>query len=155
MTTAITLESIKAEQTKLAEMIANFEKLQAATPAIYFPEATIGLKSGEHYAGLILSKDGEPSYHLILLPGDAESIDWSDAKAWATGQGGELPTRREQSLLFANLKEEFQGAWYWSSEESQSASGCAWRQCFSYGSQTSYHESGELRARAVRRLIIE
>jgi hypothetical protein len=112
------------------------------------------LKPGEKYAGIILGKDGAPDHHLILLPGEAESIKWEDAKKWATKAGGELPTRREQSLLHANLKEEFQPRWYWSSEQHASGSGYAWIQDFNDGYQLNYHELHEFRARAVRRLAI-
>jgi hypothetical protein len=72
----------------------------------------IELQPGERYAGMILGKDGDPSYHLVLLPGQQDDITWEKAMEWAAKQGGEyvsnLPTRREQSLLFANLKEEFE-----------------------------------------------
>ncbi len=154
--TTITLESIKAEQTKLAELIANFEKQAITRAEFHFPETIIELAPGEHYAGLIISRDGEPSHHLILLPGDAKGLNWTDAKAWATGQGGELPTRREQSLLFANLKDEFERAWYWSCEAYEQDTASAWCQNFSTGSQVSLHKSlNHCRARAVRRLIIQ
>ncbi len=150
---SITLQEIKAQQTKLAEMIAAFDA-QART-SIQFPEQLIELASGEHYAGIIIGKDGEQSYHLILLPGDGGAVDWEDAKAWAKEQGGELPTRREQSLLFANLKEHFESAWYWSSEQHPSDGGFAFYQHFGHGNQDYGSTYGELRARAVRRLTIE
>ena len=106
--TTITLESIKAEHAKLADLIAAFEK-QHEPSALLFPEVTIELAQDEHYAGLIVGKDGEPSYHLVLLPGQAGDISWDKAMEWASKQGGEsiasLPTRREQALLYANLKE--------------------------------------------------
>ncbi|WP_034301013.1 DUF1566 domain-containing protein [Herbaspirillum sp. RV1423] len=111
------------------------------------------LKVGEKYAGLLLGKDGMPDQHIFLLPGEAESIEWAPAKEWATSIGGELPTRREQSLLFANLKEEFASAWYWSVEPS--GTGWAWYQHFSRGDQYCDHTRNALRARAVRRLVIE
>lgn len=66
------------------------------------------MKTGEQYAGILLGKDGTPDQHIFLLPGEAESIKWQAAKDWAASAGGDLPTRREQSLLFANLKEAFQ-----------------------------------------------
>jgi hypothetical protein len=99
----LTLESIQAEQSKLAAMIAKFAE-QSITEYI-FPRAEIALKLGEHYAGIILGKNGESSYHLILLAESRKSIRWKDALDWAESINGELPTRREQSLLFANLKE--------------------------------------------------
>jgi len=154
--TTITLESIKAEHAKLADMITAFEKQQEPS-ALFFPEVTINLAPGEHYAGLLLGKDGELRYHLVLLPGQADDITWDKAMEWAGKQGGEyvasLPTRREQALLYANLKEEFEERAYWSCEAHES--GWAWSQLFRYGTQTSYGRIIELRARAVRRLVIE
>ena len=156
--TIITLESIKAEHIKLADMIAAFEK-QHEPSALFFPEATINLAPGEHYAGLVIGKDGEPSYHLVLLPGQADDITWEKAMEWASKQGGDsvasLPTRREQALLYANLKEEFEERAHWSCEAHESESGWAWSQYFGYGHQSNCHKRHEFRARAVRRLPIE
>ena len=113
------------------------------------------LKAGEHYAGIALGEDGEPDHHLILLAGEAESVNWAQAKDFAAKAGGELPTRREQSLLFANLKEQFQSCWYWSGEQRASISDCAWVQYFGSGGQSSGgRKNGGCRARAVRRLVI-
>jgi len=151
----ITLNDIKTEQSRLAEMIAAFEA-QGAMSTITIPEMQIELKEGEHYAGIVLGKIGESNFHLILLPGEAESVNWADAQAWAEKAGGWLPTRSEQALLFANLREQFKSAWYWSGEEYVSAPEYAWVQSFSYGVQSYGHKDGsELRARAVRRLIIQ
>lgn len=148
----ITLEDLKAEQTKLAEMIAKFES--QATTTFFFPGSEIDLAAGEHYAGLIIGKDGNPSYHLVLLPGDIEA-NWEKSKAWAKYHGGELPNRREQSLLFANLKEQFKESYYWSSEQQAYNSHYAWYQYFGNGYQSGDIKNVELRARAVRRLEIE
>ncbi len=158
--TQITLEAIKADLTRLAELIAQFEAQPASEcEQIHFPEVLIDLSHGEHYAGLIVGKDGEPSYHLVLLPGEAEEIPFVEANEWAVRQGGEyeasLPTRREQALLYANLKEQFQSAWYWSCEPYASDAGCAWCQYFLSGSQSISHQRLQVRARAVRRLILE
>lgn len=151
----LTLDAIKAEQNKLADMIAAFEAQAKTCFVMHFPETQIELRQGERYAGLITAKDGDCSYHLILLPGDADDINWENAKAWATGQGGELPTRREQSLLFANLNDQFENRGYWSCEQHSSEPGLAWYQYFYYVGQYYHHKTNELRARAVRRLIIE
>ena len=112
------------------------------------------LKPGEEYAGIILGKNGEQDYHLILLPGEIDRATWDKSMAWAKAGIGQLPTRREQSLLFANLREHFKAAWYWTREQHAAASGCAWFQNFGNGYQTSIHKSYEGRARAVRRLPI-
>jgi hypothetical protein len=113
------------------------------------------LKEGEQYAGLILGKDGAPDHHLILLPGDAEDVTWAAARQWATMAGGELPTRRELSLLFANLKDQFHRVWYWSSEPSELRSQLVWGQNFTSGIQTMYGRPFHGRARAVRRVAAE
>ncbi len=111
-------------------------------------------RKGEHYAGIILGKDGEPDYHLFLIPGESESANWEDSKKWAASVGGELPTRREQSMLFANLKELFKSAWYWSREQHAAGSSSAWYQYFGDGDQYYIIKSYKLRAVAVRRLEI-
>lgn len=113
------------------------------------------LSKGEEYAGIILGKDGEPDYHLILLPSEAESVTWQQAKDFAKEASGELPTRREQALLFANLKEHFKAEWYWSGKQHESGSDGAWTQDFSNGGQDWDYKDYGLRARAVRRLIIQ
>ena len=112
------------------------------------------LKPGELYAGILLGKDNQPDQHIILLPGDQSGLTWAKAKEFAKKAGGELPTRREQSLLFANLREEFQRDWYWSGEQHASVAGYAWCQNFSLGTQLTTHKTSQLRARAVRRLPI-
>ena len=148
----VTLEAIKAQQNILAKMIANFEA-HAKTDYV-IPEATIVLHAGERYAGLILDEEGNPAYHLMLLPGEKDGIEWAAAKEWAAEQGGELPTRREQSLLFANLKDQFIPDYYWSSEQYKAIADHAWYQSFRHGTQDGNGFSAELCARAVRRVFI-
>ncbi|MBI3096381.1 MAG: DUF1566 domain-containing protein [Rhodocyclales bacterium] len=104
---------------------------------------------------MILGEKGEPDHHLFVMPGETKGVTFQQAQKWAKEQGGDLPTRREQSLLYANLKEHFQPAWYWSCEQHASFSDYAWSQYFGYGSQYDSLKSFEGRARAVRRLIIE
>jgi hypothetical protein len=92
---------------------------------------------------------GSPSHHLILLPGEAVDVTWQQAKDWAASVRGELPTRQEQALLYANVKREFQPRWHWSGEQCSDSD--AWGQGFSYGNQGDDNKSYEGRARAVRR----
>ncbi len=113
------------------------------------------LKPGEVYAGLILGQDGAPDHHLIVIPGEAEKVTFAEAQKWARKQGGDLPTRREQRVLFANAKEAFTPEWYWSGEINASVARYAWFQDFTFGSQSGGHVYDHCRARAVRRLIIE
>jgi hypothetical protein len=112
------------------------------------------LIDGEHYAGLILGKDGQRDHHLVLLPGEAQDVSWATAREWARGRGGELPTRRELALLYANLREHFQRRWYWSSEPQEPRAQLVWGQNFTSGIQTMYGRPFPGRARAVRRLPV-
>jgi len=112
------------------------------------------LNPGEVYAGLVLDDTGKPSHHLVLLPGDAQGVTWQGAINWAATVGGELPTRSEQSLLFANAKQHIEPDWYWSAESHSNVS-CAWGQSFSYGGQSLGRKSSEERARSVRRIALE
>jgi hypothetical protein len=110
------------------------------------------LLDGEQYAGLILGKDGKPDHHLVLLPGEAQEVSWTMAREWAQGNGGELPTRRELALLYANLREQFERVWYWSCEPQEPRAQLVWGQNFTSGIQTMYGRPFRGRARAVRRL---
>jgi hypothetical protein len=148
----ITLEDIVSQQSRINDMIEAF-KTQALPSERRIPAVTIPLAAGEKFAGMVLAQDGGVDYFLILLPGDTESVTWSQAREWAAERGGHLPTRREQSLLFANLKDEFEAEYYWSDEQHESNSGWAWCQYFHDGYQGDYHQYDELRARAVRRFI--
>lgn len=112
------------------------------------------LKEGEIWAGVILGTEGEADHHLILLPGKAASLNWDEAKAFASNAGGELPTRREQSLLYSNLKKEFKDDCYWSGEQHAGDSVYAWYQYFINGNQYIYYKYLKLRVRAVRRQFI-
>jgi hypothetical protein len=112
------------------------------------------LKEGELYAGLILGRQGEPDHHLILLPGSAADVSWPAARDWTAERGGMLPTRRELALLFANLREEFDRAWYWSSEQHETRAQLVWGQNFASGIQTVYGRPFRGNARAVRRIDI-
>lgn len=112
----------------------------------------VALNPGEIYVGVVL-KDGRPdqAHHLILLPGDADEITWDKARAWATEQGGELPTREEALLLFRTQREQFKDDDYWTSEAYAGDDAYAWIQYVYDGCQGYWHKASELRARAVRR----
>ena len=148
----ITLERIEAEHSRIAALIEEFKKQPRATE-VQLAAVTIPLAAGERLAGQILNEDGTLSHYLILLPGQADDVNWNAAREWAIEQGGELPTRREQSLLFANLKGEFEDRYYWSGEQHEENSGWAWYQYFLDGYQFFNYQNYEFRARAVRRFI--
>ena len=116
------------------------------------PAAIGAAFGGGIYAGISRGVDGAPDEHLVLLPGEAVDVDWEAAGAFAASVGGELPTRAEQALLYANLKDQFEPRWYWSG--TQAGPSTAWYQHFDNGNQYYVHRSYEGRARAVRRLPI-
>lgn len=111
------------------------------------------LKKGEILVGGFIAPDGQASW-TILLPGDKNNVNWQDALAWAKKQGGDLPSRPEQVLLFAQHKDKFEQRAYWSNTQPAGAAGSAWFQFFVWGNQINYGVSAKLRARAVRRVPI-
>ena len=112
------------------------------------------LTEGEIYVGAIGDAAGN-LHHVILLPGDNDDATHEAQLEWAKSVGGDLPTRIEQAMLWANHRDQFKKDWYWSNETHRSESGWAWYQFFSYGHQCNTSRRNELRARAVRRLVIE
>ena len=115
------------------------------------------LNEGERYAGIVIdSATGQPTHHLILLPGETKSIAWPDALTWAEQAGGALPTRQEQALLYANLKQAFEPTtWYWTSEQCAGGASSAWTQYFDDGGQYIRDKGNKGRVRAVRRFMID
>jgi hypothetical protein len=101
-----------------------------------------------------LSLENERPVALVLLPGEFEGT-WKDTVAWAEKQGGVLPSRIDQLVLFKNLKSEFKETYYWSGEEYAPDPDYAWGQCFSYGGQFFSHKVSAWRARAVRRVVLK
>jgi len=109
------------------------------------------------YAGMARNYDGGPAHDLVLLKAKSPEISmtWQAAMDWAKSIGADLPTRKEQALLFANLGDEFQNDAYWSNEPYAGNADYAWYQNFAYGDQWHSHKSHELLAVAVRRIPIQ
>jgi hypothetical protein len=150
----ITIDQIKEEHAKVAQMIATFEANQKIASAYPITLSLPQLNSGEKYVGAIISADGTKRDHIILLPETKVDINWTDAMAWAKSIGGDLPNRCESALLFATMKDQFEPKWHWTNEQHADDSDYAWVQTFDYGSQYYTHKSFNYRARAVRRLSI-
>lgn len=138
---------------QLATEVAETLRTQVASSPQYLRVGQVSPEFGM-YAGIARGAEGQPDHHVFLIAGEAEGVTWDKAVAWAAEVGGELPTRREQSILFANLGEEFQPNWYWSSEQHAGFSDRAWGQYFVVGNQFYGLMSYAGRARAVRRLTI-
>lgn len=118
-------------------------------------ELTTALLDGETYAGLIVGKNNQFNYHVVLLPDVAKDKSWMSAISWAGEHGGVLPSCRELSLLFANLREHFERKWYWSSEPDPVRSQLVWGENFASGIQTAYGRQFKGHARAIRRVSSE
>ena len=130
----------------------NYSDALSALELLAGPGAIGSAFAGGMYAGIIRGANGRPDEHLVLLDGDTDGVTWDAACAWAAAKGATLPTRAEHRLLMANLPDQFQKRWYWSSE--QAGPSFAWVQGFDDGSQFDDGRSCEGRARAVRRLEI-
>ena len=148
---------LRSWEEKKKAIDAAYFALQMATGALPKVATTAAIAigtafAGGIYAGISRGVDGAPDQHLVLLPGDADDVDWEAACAFAASVSGELPRRAEQALLYANLKDQFQSRWYWSSE--QAGPSYAWGQGFDDGFQYGGDRSYECRARAVHRLPI-
>lgn len=111
------------------------------------------LAEGERYIGGTIAADGTVT-HVILLPGDIKA-NWQKSGEWAASIGGTLPTRVEQAMLFATARDAFKKDAYWSCQEDEPFARWAWYQHFSDGIQIYRRKRNELRARAVRRLVIQ
>ena len=111
------------------------------------------LSEGEIYIGAVGDRNGD-FHHVILLPGDNGDATWQAQMDWAKSIGGDLPSRVEQAMLWANFRDQFQKEWYWSNEVHHRESRWAWCLHFLNGYQDDNSQGYELRARAVRRLPI-
>jgi hypothetical protein len=149
----VTLEAIKARQDELADLIAKFAAPAPAAVLHIYRGVEVALRPGERYAGPVLDAEGKVLYHLILMaekPPEG-AMPWKDALAWASSEGGALPTRKEVALLYANCKPHLEGAWHWTADEYESNRDFAWITNFVNGYQGSTHKGNDLLARAVRR----
>ena len=107
---------------------------------------------GGIFAGLTTKPDGTHCA-VVLLPGYAEGLTWSLAKAWAKAQGGELPSRPVAAMPFANVKASLKKPkWHWTSEEYDAS--FAWGCYFGHGAQGYYRKSYEGSVVAVRYITI-
>lgn len=66
----------------------------------------------------------------------------------------EVPAQTLAEAFQKGAEQAFDTGWYWTSTQHASHSDYAWSQHFNYGNQICHGKYGELRARAVRRLIL-
>ncbi|CBJ38298.1 Conserved protein of unknown function [Ralstonia solanacearum CMR15] len=116
----------------------------------------IALAEGEVYLCGCVDSNGDVT-HTILLPGEAgKRLNWPDAMEWAKSMNADLPTRAELVIAYEQHRSQFKDAAYWSNtqDDDPEYAGWAWYQDFLNGYQSRSPQSNELRARAVRRLVI-
>ena len=108
---------------------------------------------GGTFAGVITKPNG--IYHAVVrLNARCEYLNWSDAKAWAKEQGGELPTRFMFALIWSSKHLSLTPEWYWSADEFNAT--YAWRCFFGYSYQSGcLQKANELTAVAVRLIELE
>jgi hypothetical protein len=149
----LTLEVIEAKHNELSKLIAQF-KADANKPTTwFFPEVSIELAPGERYAGAVLTETGHIDHHLVLMAARPEGkLEWQAAMDWAASVGGDLPSRQEQALLYANCKPHMKPEWHWSNETHENDASYAWGCYFSNGGQVNLRKSYEGSAVAVRRI---
>lgn len=114
---------------------------------------------GGTFRGLLRNAEGAT---VVLVLADAvpnKRMTWPDAMSWANEQSADghadftLPSREEGRLLQATSHESFEHAWHWLSEDAGGS--YAWAQSFGDGYQNDFHKLYELRARAVRRFVLQ
>ncbi|MEF3068101.1 DUF1566 domain-containing protein [Pandoraea apista] len=106
------------------------------------------LNDGEIYLCGIVDANGDIE-HTVIVAINNERGEWREQMDWAKALGADLMTRPEQAIAYANLKDRFEEAAYWSNEDD--GDGFAWFQYFSYGGQDYHRQITRLRAVAVRR----
>lgn len=121
---------------------------------IVIPATELVIANGEQYAGIMINSTVD-NYHLILTKVSPDELSWQDATSWVVDVNGFLPTRSEQALLYANLKDHIlkeQWSWFWSSCELNGL--YAWGQDFVNGYQSAYSKTEHNYAQAVRRVPV-
>jgi hypothetical protein len=115
---------------------------------------------GGIFAGLVRGEDGQPDYYLVVHTAQNAAGPWQAAMDWAKNLQADghhdfvLPNRREQAILYGNVPELFEKAWYWSGVTHASHPSSAWMQDFYDGLQGNTLKVLVYRARAVRRVPI-
>jgi hypothetical protein len=102
---------------------------------------------GGTFAGLTTRKDGTHCA-VVLLSDKGTDLTWKRAMNWATKLEAELPTRPVAALLFANIKDQLEPRWHWTSEAYDAS--YAWSCYFFIGTQSTLPKSYEGCAVAVR-----
>ncbi len=153
------IEEMRAHHTELQRIAAHMARPDLPNVGEPWPG------QGGIYAGALLSADGS-AYYLIVGPESEDSLSFGAANDWAAALEVDghrdfvMPTRTEQRAEWDRVRalfeeERYWSGWYWSGEQHESDSHDAWLQDFLYGNQGYWSKGSKLRARAVRRLVIQ
>jgi hypothetical protein len=120
----------------------------------------LGLRVGGNDDWYLPSQDELEIMYLNLKPTD--EANWCYARSGINLSAAtptypytpDFPVKTLAEAFQQGGSEAFEPAWYWSSTQHASGSGCAWDQGFGDGGQDFTRKNDELRARAVRRLAI-
>jgi hypothetical protein len=107
----------------------------------------------EKVAGALSYCDGLANTRAMAAA-KSHLAQWAQALRIGSHDDWYVPSRLEALLAFGEVPDRFARAWYWTSTQSAGAAEFAWCQSF-YGSQNDGHKDDQLRARAVRRFILE
>ena len=105
---------------------------------------------GETYLGGRIGKCGDIE-HSVVVAVNNERMSLQQQHEWAAGLGAVLMNRYEALVIYNEHRSLVEEAGYWTGDEVEWDSGCAWCQGFNSGSQYYYRKSIKLRAVAVRR----
>jgi hypothetical protein len=121
-------------------------------------------KNNKAVKGALSYSDGAANTEAMAKAG-SPLAKWTRELRIAGHDDWYLPSRLELLVAFGELRQVeafdpdetdgFAKDWYWSSTQYAGNAAWAWFQDFSYGYQYGTTKHGELRARAVRRLVIE
>jgi len=140
---------------------ANDTAAKAATHEIGVIERT-GEHKGEIYGGIWSKKFGGDN-KPIWFSASPKLMDHYAAAAWAQGQGGSLPTRKQGDYLTTlksksgafteifNRGNSFPVGYVWLAEPNANGRLLAWCQRLSDGAQSNHHRNVELPVLSVRR----
>lgn len=111
---------------------------------------------GGKYGGIGRGLNGAADHHLVVYQEAPSRMNHAAALEWAKAEGGEIWTRWDSALCFANLRELFRtDEYYWTATQHEAYSAYAWIQAFGDGPQLDHHKDTEYRARLVRRFPIQ
>ena len=108
------------------------------------------LAEGETYLYGRIDKNGEIEHTVIVAVND-EELPREKQREWAKSVGGVLMNRVEAIFIYNEQRDLVKPDLYWTDEDVEWDTACAWYQYFGHGNQRYGRKSAARRAVAVRR----